>query len=130
MKGCEFMPKILDITGQRFGSLTALKKVKSRGGKTYWLCQCDCGNQKEIQTSHLTSGATKSCGCQKKNPLTEIEEERICILCGEKFIANNENAIKHPIVNTSNIIAIGFFPILSFFSIFIPADNIRYETHA
>ena len=29
------MPKILDITGQRFGSLTALKKVESRGGKTY-----------------------------------------------------------------------------------------------
>lgn len=93
MKGCELMPKVLDITGQRFGSLTALKKVKSRGGKTYWLCQCDCGNQKEIQTSHLTSGATKSCGCQRKNPLTEIEEEKICILCGEKFIANNYNRL-------------------------------------
>lgn len=57
------MPKTLDITGQRFGKLVALEKVASRSGKTYWLCQCDCGNQKEIQTAHLTSGATKSCGC-------------------------------------------------------------------
>ena len=58
------MPKALDITGQRFGKLVALSKAPSRSGKTYWLCQCDCGNQKEIQTSHLTNGLIQSCGCQ------------------------------------------------------------------
>ena len=42
------MPKALDLTGQRFGKLVALSKAPSRSGKTYWLCQCDCGNQKEI----------------------------------------------------------------------------------
>lgn len=42
------MPAPLNITGQRFGKLIALKKVDSRKGNTYWLCQCDCGNQKEI----------------------------------------------------------------------------------
>ena len=57
------MPKALDITGQRFGKLVALEKAPSRKGKTYWLCQCDCGNTKEIQTGHLTSGVTTSCGC-------------------------------------------------------------------
>lgn len=71
------MPKALDITGQRFGKLVALKKVESRKGNTYWLCQCDCGNQKEIQTSHLTLGQTKSCGC-----LNRIKsKEEFCLNC-------------------------------------------------
>lgn len=57
------MPKALDITGQKFGRLTALCKAPSRGGKTYWLCRCDCGNEKEIQTCHLTGEKVQSCGC-------------------------------------------------------------------
>ena len=57
------MPKALDITNQKFGKLTAIKKAPSRSGKTYWLCKCECGNEKEVQTSHLMDGRTKSCGC-------------------------------------------------------------------
>ena len=58
------MPKALDLTNQIFGDLKAIKKAPSRSGKTYWLCECLlCGKQKEIQTSHLTSGASRSCGC-------------------------------------------------------------------
>lgn len=82
------MPKALDLTGQKFGKLTAIKKVSSRGKKTYWLCKCECGEQKEIQTCHLTSGVVKGCGKCKNNPLLK-EEEKICILCKAKFIANN-----------------------------------------
>ena len=76
------MPAPLNITGQRFGKLVALKKVESRKGNTYWLCQCDCGNQKEIQTSHLTSGLTKSCGCLNKG---EKPKEEFCLNCGTKL---------------------------------------------
>lgn len=57
------MPKALDLTGQKFGRLTAIKKAPSRNKKTYWLCECECGNQKEVQTSHLMSGSIQSCGC-------------------------------------------------------------------
>lgn len=57
------MPKALDLTNQKFGKLTALSKTSSRNGKTYWLCQCECGNFKEVQTNHLTTGAIRSCGC-------------------------------------------------------------------
>ena len=42
------MPKVLDIKGQKFGKLTAIEKAQSRGKKTYWLCECECGNKKEI----------------------------------------------------------------------------------
>lgn len=57
------MPKALDLTNKKFGRLTAIQKASSKSNKTYWLCKCDCGNKKEIQTSHLTSGAIQSCGC-------------------------------------------------------------------
>lgn len=57
------MPKALDLTGQKFGKLTAIKRLPSRNGKTYWLCKCDCGNQTQVQTGHLRSGAIISCGC-------------------------------------------------------------------
>ena len=70
---------VLDITNQRFGNLVAVKKVSSRNGKTYWLCQCDCGNTKEIQTGHLTNGSIFSCGCIKKKII------KICPICGTKF---------------------------------------------
>lgn len=59
------MPKALDLTGQKFGLLTAISKASSRNGKTYWLCKCECGNEKEIQTGHLVSGAIQSCGCKQ-----------------------------------------------------------------
>ena len=82
------MPKALDITNKRFGKLIAIKKMPSKNGKTYWLCKCDCGEEKEIQTCHLTSGVTTSCGKCRVNPLFK-EEEKECILCKNKFIANN-----------------------------------------
>ena len=83
------MPKALDLTGQRFGSLVALEKAPSQNHHTYWLCQCDCGNQKIIQTSHLTSGVTKSCGCKRDERDISEGQEIICPICGKTFISNN-----------------------------------------
>ena len=61
------MAKFLDLTGQRFGKLTVIKFSKDiQSGnrkRKYWLCQCDCGNTKEVRTDSLTSGNVKSCGC-------------------------------------------------------------------
>lgn len=86
------MPKALDITNQKFGKLTALSKVPSRSGKTYWLCQCECGNQKEIQTGHLTGGRTVSCGCLGAVNHLQVQDsiiEMICPICEEPFFPNN-----------------------------------------
>lgn len=84
------MPKSLDITGQIFGSLKALEKAPSRNKKTYWLCECLlCGNKKEIQTSHLTSGVTKTCGCRR---ITHFGKDKIhnrqCVVCQKDFVPN------------------------------------------
>ena len=54
------MSLIKDITDERFGSLTVLnldyKKKSKWGSRTYWLCKCDCGNEKSVRKDHLTSG--------------------------------------------------------------------------
>jgi hypothetical protein len=42
------MPRAIDITNQKFGKLTAIKRAESKSGKTYWLCKCDCGNEKVV----------------------------------------------------------------------------------
>jgi len=52
-----------DLTGQRFGRLTVIKRYTPKGQKVRWLCKCDCGNEKDIAAYELTSGNTKSCGC-------------------------------------------------------------------
>ena len=58
--------KKIDLTGQKFGLLTALiSDGKDSTGKTTWLCQCDCGNKKSITMLNLKSGNSKSCGCKK-----------------------------------------------------------------
>lgn len=57
------MATFTDRTGQRFGRLT-IKSFSHRKGKhLYWLCECDCGNEKTIEATSLLRGATKSCGC-------------------------------------------------------------------
>ena len=56
-----------DLTGQVFGYLT-VKGISNekRSGATVWHCQCKCGNETDVIGSHLVSGDTKSCGCYRK----------------------------------------------------------------
>lgn len=56
--------KKLDLTGQRYGRLMVLAPAENIGGRTAWLCRCDCGQETIVKTYHLRSGHTKSCGCQ------------------------------------------------------------------
>ena len=58
------MVKALNLSGQRFGRITVLKRNSSKPpGATWWDCLCDCGNTKVLRGSLLVSGNTRSCGC-------------------------------------------------------------------
>lgn len=64
--------KVKDITGQRFGRLTALQRASSdKFGNSAWLCLCDCGKRKVIGRPNLISGNSTSCGCQSRERLTK-----------------------------------------------------------
>jgi hypothetical protein len=43
------MPKLIDLTGERFEKLTVLRRAENKytaGGnpKVQWLCRCECGH--------------------------------------------------------------------------------------
>jgi hypothetical protein len=56
------MGNFKDLTGQKFGKLTVLRRDFSYS-RPYWECQCECGNFKTVRGDSLTRGITKSCGC-------------------------------------------------------------------
>ena len=62
------MGKFIDLTGQKFGKLTALYRGEKaeRGRSVKWYCPCDCGNYCWIGSNALRTGNSKSCGCLKK----------------------------------------------------------------
>lgn len=65
--------KIEDLSGRRFGRLTALSYVyRSDIGHVYWRCRCDCGNEVTIRANSLLRGDTTSCGCYLREHNREL----------------------------------------------------------
>jgi len=61
------MGKFIDETGNRYGRLVVLERVKSdRSRQATWRCKCDCENEVIIAGHSLRSGNTRSCGCFKR----------------------------------------------------------------
>lgn len=81
-----------DYVGSKFDRLTIKSYYKNNEG-AYFICKCECGNEKKIRSYHVTSGATKSCGCLGKeqsilnlkkhwdNPHRLYKEK--CTFCGK-----------------------------------------------
>lgn len=65
------MPKTVlnDVTGMKFGRLTALKFIPDDTKFSKFLCRCDCGTEKIINAQSFTRGFTVSCGCYQKEKL-------------------------------------------------------------
>ena len=58
--------KFLDLTGKRFGRLTAQWPAGIRDKWIIWLCSCDCGSLHLAARSHLRMGLVNSCGCLRR----------------------------------------------------------------
>ena len=88
----------LDITGQRFGKLTVLRPAENIGGKTAWVCQCDCGRESVIKTNSLREGRTASCGCaggakNARRGLTFVDGTCVEFIQSEKVQKNNTSGV-------------------------------------
>lgn len=57
--------RIVDITGQRFTRWLVLGFVGlfSTKMRAHWLCRCDCGTHRVVESCNLRNGASRSCGC-------------------------------------------------------------------
>ena len=68
------MGQLKDLTGQKFGKLTVLRRVEDRKrGRPMWLCQCECGNQTVVSSTRLLlPNGTRSCGCLRHQPSNNL----------------------------------------------------------
>jgi hypothetical protein len=58
---------VIDIVGNKYERLVVLERADNdRQNQPAWKCLCDCGNTPVVSGKSLKSGATKSCGCYRK----------------------------------------------------------------
>ena len=58
------MGKFKDLTGNRFGMWKVIKvNGYDNQNKILWLCECECGNERNVSGNSLRSGRSNSCGC-------------------------------------------------------------------
>lgn len=81
--GCKAMEHITDlrkqdITGERFGRLTAVRPTEQRdnNGSVIWELRCDCGNLTYKTVNALKSGRVLSCGCKYRETRSETVKHR------------------------------------------------------
>lgn len=81
----------VDIAGKKFGMLTAISKTATKQGtNAVWLCHCDCGGTKFVNTGELRKGLSgkgvRSCGCLRGRgfaiPVSESELDAISFRYG------------------------------------------------
>ena len=81
----------LDLTGQRFGRLTAVEPAENIGSMTAWRCRCDCGRETVVTTGRLRNGQTTSCGCKPKG--TFVDGTCVELLRSKTIRRNNTSGV-------------------------------------
>lgn len=92
-----------DITGYKFGKLTAIERCEtlidnSGRARSCWKCLCDCGEMTVVRLDGLMSGRSTSCGCVAKQMLSERQKTHgesgtklYGVWCSMKSRCNNPN---------------------------------------
>lgn len=78
------MTKKIDIIGKKYNQLTVIASAPNRSKRIYWLCECSCGNTKELPSANLKSNKIISCGCHKQRAIIK-DLGRECTVC-HKFL--------------------------------------------
>jgi hypothetical protein len=68
---------LIDRVGQKFGRLTVIKReANDKRGNARWLCLCECGTERIVNSNNLTTGATTSCGCLRNELVSKRTSKR------------------------------------------------------
>ncbi len=80
------MPKLIDLTGQRFNRLLVIERAKeNKNNRPAWVCKCDCGNITTVKSNDLRAGKTQSCGCLNQELRVQRNIERNSVHVGDVF---------------------------------------------
>lgn len=93
---------ITDITGKVFNYLTVVafdyermdrRLADGKSYNEYWLCKCDCGNErlKSIRSSDLYADKVKSCGCLSRRRKYDVDIRLMKIYSDMKRRCYNPN---------------------------------------
>jgi hypothetical protein len=69
------MGAFVDLSGQRIGRWTVVKRIENKGSQIHWRCVCDCGKEKSVSGGNLRNGKTTSCGCLHNELLANRNEK-------------------------------------------------------
>lgn len=73
----------IDITGQKFGTLTAIRRCQTRDMASFWVFVCDCGYQGTFERKKVMDGPRSCCDtCKKQN---EKPKPRTPDITGQRF---------------------------------------------
>lgn len=77
-------PFFIDLTGQRFGFLTVIRKTDKRDhkGSIMWECHCDCGKDVIYSADSLLHSQIKSCGCYRDNEIKKNIHKQLHFIDG------------------------------------------------
>ena len=62
-----------DYTGEKYGKLSVIRRISEKGKSVKYECVCDCGNHVIVLGSNLVAGATRSCGCIRKEKTKKLK---------------------------------------------------------
>lgn len=82
---------VVDLIGLRFGRWLVIDNLGRKSNTSrnyYWLCECDCGEVKEVPGENLKRGTSKSCSCLMR----DLSRERATV---------TPNARKHGLSNST-----------------------------
>lgn len=107
---------MVDLTGQKFGRLTAVSFCGVKNHKARWKCMCDCGLSVIATANNLKSGNTKSCGClrreitKKQGKANAVHGDShdnrtrlYTIWCGMRQRCENKNRSSYPLYGGKGI---------------------------
>ena len=68
------MSKKIDMIGKQFGRLKVVEESGHLGPFVAFKCQCDCGNAVIVRGTSLRTGNTTSCGCVRKEIVSDLNK--------------------------------------------------------
>lgn len=74
---------LIDMTGRQCGLWTVIERGPNRitpcgNTEAMWLCECQCGTRRLVRAADLRNGASKSCGCYRRQRASEASTRYAC----------------------------------------------------
>lgn len=91
------MGSLIDYTGQKFGKLLIIERApNSEGGKTRWICECECGQDGVVLCANEIAGGRNHCGCEfsaKAKNISRAHKRRMAASAERPVLKNADRII-------------------------------------